>query len=89
MYAKSTVVINASGLHARPASDFISCASKFKSRVKIGRTIDDKRINAKSIVMLLTLAITKGEEIEIIAEGEDEAEAVDALVALVDAGINE
>lgn len=89
MYSKKTVIQNATGLHARPASEFIGCASKFKSKIVIKKLSEDEEANAKSIVMLLSLALGQGEEVEITAKGEDEVEAVDALVALIDSKFGE
>jgi len=89
MYSRKTTVLNTVGLHARPASDFIGCASKFSSRIVIKRAGDTEEANAKSIVMLLSLSISKGEEVEIYARGEDEVEAVDALIALIDSKFGE
>lgn len=89
MYARKTTIMNTSGLHARPASEFIACASKFKSKIMISKADDKDEANAKSIIMLLTLALNKGTEVEIKAIGEDEAEAVDKLVALVESKFGE
>ncbi|HEY8392308.1 MAG TPA: HPr family phosphocarrier protein [Capillibacterium sp.] len=89
MYQKTTVIKNRTGLHARPASEFIACAKKFKSNILIGRTNEEEKVNAKSIVLLLSLGIGQGESVAICAEGEDEVEAVDTLVALIEAGFNE
>lgn len=89
MYSKKTTIQNRTGLHARPASDFIGCASKFKSKIVIKKLSEDEEANAKSIVMLLSLALGQGEEVEITAKGEDEVEAVDALVALIDSKFGE
>lgn len=89
MYSKKTTIQNRTGLHARPASDFIGCASKFKSKIVIKKISDDEEANAKSIVMLLSLALGQGEEVEISAKGEDEVEAVDALVSLIDSKFGE
>lgn len=89
MYSKKTKVINKTGLHARPASEFTSAASKFKSKITIKKAGDASEVNAKSIVMLLSMAIAKDTEIELIANGEDEREAVDKLVALIETGFGE
>lgn len=89
MYSKKTTIQNRTGLHARPASDFIGCASKFKSKIVIKKISDDEEANAKSIVMLLSLALGQGEEVEISAKGEDEVEAVDALISLIDSKFGE
>ena len=89
MYSRKVVVQNRTGLHARPASDFIACASKFKSRVSIKRVGEEDEANAKSIVMLLSLGLGQGTEVELTAKGEDEVEAVDALVALIESKLGE
>ena len=83
MYSKETVISNKAGLHARPASDFIGCSSKFSSKIVIKKLETEEEANAKSIVMLLSLALRQGDKVEIRATGEDEVEAVEALVALV------
>ena len=91
MYTKKTFIQNETGLHARPASEFIGLASKYKSKIiirKVGGD-EDEEANAKSIIMLLSLGLGKGEEVEITAKGEDEVEAVDALVALIDSKFGE
>ncbi len=91
MYSRKTTVINNSGIHARPASDFVTAASKFKSKISIANLSGDDTdpVNAKSIVFILTLGAGKGSEVELTANGEDEQEAVDALIALIDAGLGE
>lgn len=88
MTEKKTIIKNSTGLHARPASQFVSCARNFLSKVYIKRDSGDA-INAKSIVMLLSGAFAMGEAVTIGADGEDEAEAVNTLVALVDSGFGE
>ena len=89
MYSRKTVIKNRTGLHARPASDFIAAAGKFKSKITIKRVGDEDEANAKSIVMLLSLGLGQGTEIELAARGEDEIDAVDALIALIDSGFGE
>ncbi len=66
-----------SGLHARPAAQFVKLAKQFKSSVSLTR--DGKTVSAKSMMLVLTLAVNKGTEIEITTEGEDEKEALTAL----------
>ncbi|HAZ37759.1 MAG TPA: phosphocarrier protein HPr [Clostridiaceae bacterium] len=78
---KSVTLLNESGLHARPAAMFVQEASKYKSNIMIEK--DGKQVSAKGILGVLSLGITKGTVINIIAEGEDEAAATDALVKLV------
>lgn len=73
---------NEEGLHARPASDFCKTAGKFKSKITVGK--DGDEYEAKSILMVLCLGAVKGDTIEIKAEGEDEEEAVEALVKTLD-----
>lgn len=89
MYSKRTVIKNKTGLHARPASEFIAMASKFQSRITIKKLSAGQDANAKSIVMLLSLGLNQGEEVELVAKGEDEVEAVDELIALIDSGFGE
>jgi phosphocarrier protein len=90
VYTKTATIRNKSGLHARPAADFVKEAVKFKSSVKVCKKGKPTAIvNAKSLVMVLSLSAACGEELEIRANGEDEAAAVDALVAAVEAGRGE
>ena len=89
MYEKTTMIRNRSGLHARPASDFIGCTRNFQSKIWIRRPGETEKSNAKSIVVLLTLGFCQGDEVAISAEGEDEREAVDSLIALIETGFGE
>ncbi|MBQ7199205.1 MAG: HPr family phosphocarrier protein [Selenomonadaceae bacterium] len=82
MTEATTTIENKTGIHARPASVFVQTASKFKSKVQIkakGKTVD-----AKSILMIMSMGLTKGTEITLSADGPDEAEAVATLKKLVD-----
>ena len=81
MFAKEVVVQNQVGIHARPATFFIQKANEFKSSIWVEK--DERKVNAKSLLGVLSLGITKGLTITIIAEGSDEEEAVNELVALV------
>ncbi|MEW6696306.1 MAG: HPr family phosphocarrier protein [Bacillota bacterium] len=81
MLEKTVSIMNHTGLHARPASQFAQAASKFKSQITIVK--DGKAVNAKSMISVLSMAINKGCEIVIRAEGDDENLAIDTLVALV------
>lgn len=83
MYRKEIDVVNPSGLHARPASDFVGLAKTFQSSIKIGRAGEEDAYNAKSIIMLMSLGLEQGEQAVLTAEGEDERQAVDALADLV------
>ena len=82
---ESTVVVhNKVGLHARPAAMFVQLANKFKSSILIAKTGNDREVNAKSILSILTMAICQGTEIRIRANGEDEEDAVNALCELIE-----
>lgn len=81
MIKKEVTVLNATGLHARPASMFVQTAGKFKSKIFVIK--NGNSINAKSIMGIMAGGISQGTTIEIQAEGEDEVEAVDALVQLI------
>ena len=77
-------VLNEVGLHARPAARFVSKANEFTSDIQVKNvTNNSKWVNAKSIISVLLLGVEKDHEIEIIAEGEDEAEAMKQIVELV------
>lgn len=73
---------NEEGLHARPAADFCKTASNFKSKIRIIK--DGEEFEAKSMLMVLCIGAVQGDEIEITAEGEDEQQAIDALVETLD-----
>lgn len=73
---------NEEGLHARPASDFCRTASGFKSKISISKGGED--FEAKSILMVMSAGAVKGDTIEITAEGDDEKEAIDALIDTLD-----
>ena len=81
MYIKKIMISNPVGLHARPATFFIQKANEFKSSIWIER--EDRKVNAKSLLGVLSLGIVKGTEVDIGAEGVDEKEAVDALEELI------
>ena len=81
MYMKETTVNNQVGLHARPATFFIQKANEFKSSIWVEK--DDRRVNAKSLLGVLSLGIVKGTTINLIADGPDEEIAIDALVELI------
>ena len=87
MYVKDVLVQNQVGLHARPATFFIQKANEVKSSVWVEK--EERRANAKSLLGVLSLGIVGGTNIRIIADGVDEQEAVDGLVALVESGFAE
>ncbi len=82
MIEKSFVIKNETGLHARPASQFVQKAISFKSAVKVKK--DNKEANAKSIISVLSLGAGKGSEIKLIIDGVDEQEAATGLLELLD-----
>lgn len=87
MISKDVVVQNQVGLHARPATFFIQKSNEFKSSIWVEK--NDRRVNAKSLLGVLSLGITKGTHISVIADGPDEQEAVEALAALIGANFDE
>lgn len=87
MVSNQVTVQNAVGLHARPATFFIQRANEFKSSIWVEK--DDRRVNAKSLLGVLSLGIVKGVTITLIADGSDEEEAVNALVSLIESNFSE
>jgi len=81
MYTQNVTINNEVGLHARPATFFIQKANEFKSGIWVEK--EERRVNAKSLLGVLSLGIVKGTNIALIADGSDEKEAVDALVSLI------
>ena len=82
MITREVTINNQVGLHARPATFFIQKANEFKSVIWVEK--DDRRVNAKSLLGVLSLGIVKGTTISIIADGVDEEAAVETLAALID-----
>ena len=87
MISRSVTIRNSVGLHARPATFFVQKANCFKSSIWVEK--EDCRVNAKSLLGVLSLGISKGAEITLIADGADEADAIDGLAALVDSEFGE
>lgn len=87
MCVKDVVINNQVGLHARPATFFIQKANEFKSTVWVEK--EERRVNAKSLLGVLSLGIVGGTEIRIIVDGPDEEAALSALVELVETGFGE
>ena len=87
MINREVTVTNQVGLHARPATFFIQKANEFKSTIWIEK--EDRRVNAKSLLGVLSLGIVKDTVITIIADGVDEVEAVDTLIDLINKGFAE
>ena len=87
MFVKDVVVQNQVGLHARPATFFIQKANEFKSSIWVEK--EERRVNAKSLLGVLSLGIVGNTAIRVIADGTDEEAAVLALVKLVESGFAE
>ena len=87
MCMKDVEVKNQVGLHARPATFFIQKANEYKSSICVEK--EERRVNAKSLLGILSLGIVGGAKIRIIADGSDEQLAVDGLVKLVEGGFSE
>lgn len=87
MYVKEVSVKNQVGLHARPATFFIQKANEFKSSIWVEK--EERRVNAKSLLGVLSLGIVGGTPIRIIADGPDEQEAVESLISLIESGFTE
>ena len=87
MFVREVMVKNQVGLHARPATFFIQKANEFKSSIWIEK--EERRVNAKSLLGILSLGIVGGTNVKVIADGADERAAVDALIELVDSGFSE
>ena len=87
MFVKDVMVQNQVGLHARPATFFIQKANEFKSTILVEK--EERRVNAKSLLGVLSLGIIGGTTIKVIADGSDETEAVEGLFSLVESGFAE
>ena len=89
MQEVKTTVVNPNGIHARPASIFVQEAKKFTSKITVENLATGKAKDAKSILGVMSLGMTKGTEIRIVAEGPDEDAAIEAMRQLVDSGCGE
>lgn len=87
MTTRDVTVVNQLGMHARAAAKFVHLASRFESRVVVGR--DGREMDGKSIMGLLLLAAARGTRIQITVDGPDELAAADALCELVASGFGE
>ncbi|WP_058555761.1 HPr family phosphocarrier protein [Thiohalocapsa sp. ML1] len=81
MLSQEVEIVNRLGLHARAAAKFVTCSGRFASDIVVER--NGRRVNGKSIMGIMTLAAARGTTITMHISGEDEADAMDALVALV------
>jgi len=87
MTSRTVTVVNQLGMHARAAAKFVHVATRFQSRIRVGR--HGREMDGKSIMGLLLLAASQGAHITISADGADEADAVGALAAMVESGFGE
>ena len=87
MYTQEITVKNEVGLHARPATYFIQKANEFKCGIWVEK--DERRVNAKSLLGVLSLGIVKGTSITLIGDGPDEEAAINALVELINSDFSE
>ena len=85
MISRNITIKNSVGLYARPATFFIQKANTYKSSIWMQK--DDRRVNAKSLLGVLSLAISGGSTVTLIADGPDEAEAISGLELLVSTDI--
>ena len=87
MLTREVTITNNIGLHARPATFFIQKANSYKSSIWVEK--DDRRVNAKSLLGVLSLGIAKGMTVTLIADGQDESNALEGLSDLIDTGFAE
>lgn len=87
MISRNITIQNNVGLHARPATFFIQKANSYKSSIWVEK--DDRRVNAKSLLGVLSLGVTRGMQITLMADGQDEVEALNGLEELVSTGFGD
>ena len=87
MVTRSITINNSVGLHARPATYFIQEANKYHSVISVKK--DNRKVNAKSLLGVLSLGVVQGMTVELEAEGADEAEAIEGLITLIESGFAE
>ena len=87
MVSRSVTIQNSVGPHARPATFFIQKANSYKSTIWVEK--EERRVNAKSLLGVLSLGIAKGMTVTLIADGQDEDMALSGLAALINSGFNE
>ena len=87
MISRGVTICNSVGLHARPATFFVQKANSYKSSIWVEK--EDCRVNAKSLLGVLSLGIAKGMTVTLIADGQDENAALSGLVELIDSGFSE
>ena len=82
-----TTIVNKKGLHARASAKLVEAAARFQSRITVSK--DGQSVDARSIMGLMMLGAPIGSQIELVAEGDDAAEAMTAVLALVEAKFGE
>lgn len=87
MIQRDVQITNNSGLHARPATFFIQKANTYRSGIWVVK--DDRKVSAKSLLGVLSIGIAKGMTITLVADGDDEQDAIDGLVELIETGFND
>ncbi|MBQ2512236.1 MAG: HPr family phosphocarrier protein [Clostridia bacterium] len=87
MIQRDVTVVNEGGLHARPATFFIQKANSYKSSIWVVK--DERKVNAKSLLGVLSIGIAQGMTITLVADGDDEKAAVDGLEKLISGGLSE
>ena len=89
MASRHVTIVNRLGLHARLAALFVSAARHYPCDISIGRPDDLLFADAKDIMQVLSLDLCQGDDAEVVAEGTDEAEALDELCRLIESGFTE
>lgn len=87
MISREVKITNSVGLHARPATFFIQKANSYRSSIWVEK--EERRVNAKSLLGILSLGISNGMTVTLIADGQDESEALDGLAELINTGFAE
>jgi phosphocarrier protein len=87
MISRNVTIVNSVGLHARPATFFIQKANSYRSSIWVEN--EDRRVNAKSLLGVLSLGIVKGMTVTLIADGPDEADALTGLADLINSGFQD
>lgn len=87
MISRDILITNKSGFHARPAAQFVQTVNRYRSNVVISK--NDKEVNGRSLISILSLSIAKDSNITIYVDGEDEIETMDNLVKLIETKFGE
>jgi phosphocarrier protein HPr len=90
LICRMTEIVNPSGLHGRPAAQLVEAAKRYQSKLTIRNVTErGEPVNAKSIVRILGLSASKGKTVELCADGEDEIQAIEDLITLINSGFDE